>query len=205
MNHTFKIVLLALIIGIFTSCESDDDSGTTTTSSNGITIGGNFTAADHAYIIFDRTAPYNDGFFLALANGDLINDTNDQVFTTTTTTIAAALLVNNSGQVATQDAVNVNVSTYALEPDDTVVIENITNFTDTFTQSGTQYGEIDQDTALNYIIENTGFGSLDITAISKNFTTRDGTITFTFSITDDNGVVITGSYTGSFTMLNGDA
>lgn len=205
MIDTFKIIFIAFFIGIFTSCSTDDNSNTTpANSSNGITINGNFTAADQAFIIFDRTAPFDDGFFLVLANSELINDTNDQVFAATNTTIAAALLIDNTGQVATQDAVNVNVSTYVLEKDDTLVVENISNFTDTFTQNGTLYGEIDQDSAVNYLIENSGSGSLDITAISKNFTARDGTISFMFSITDDNGVLITGSYTGSFKMLNGD-
>jgi hypothetical protein len=202
--NTLKILSILILVIASLSCNTDDDNSTVTPASNGITIEGDFTAADQAFIIFDRTAPYDDGFFLVLANGELINDTNNEVFAATNTTIAAALLIDNTGQVATQDAVNVNVSNYVLEKGDTVVVENISNFTDVVTQNGTLYGEIDQDSAVNYLIENSGSGSLDITAISKNFTTRDGTISFTFSITDDNGVLITGSYTGSFKMLNGD-
>lgn len=205
MKYQLKLIAIILFAGMMQSCNSDDDNTTTPPSTqNGITIGGNFTAADNAYIIFDRTAPYDDAFWVVLADGTLINDTSDQVFASTNTSTAAALLVDNSGQVATQNAVNVTINTYALENDDTVVVESITNFTDTFTQNGQQYGEIDADTATNYLIENTGSGTVDITSITKDFSTRTGTIDFTFSISDDNGVVITASYSGNFTMLNGD-
>lgn len=199
---TIQLLCFAIVALTFINCSNDDDATPSTT--NGITIAGNFTATPNAYVIFDRTAPYDDGFFFALADGTLINNAGDNVLSNTNTTIAAALLVDNGGQVASQNLVNFNISNYTLEKDDTTVLEDIIGFTNTEVINGTTYGQIDDDTATEYIIENAGFGSLDITTITKDFAARNGTITCTFSITDDNGIVITGYYSGTFIMLNGD-
>ncbi len=202
-----KNILLLFIAIVFVGCDGDgdDDAMDTPESQNGITIAGNFTATPGAYVVFDRTAPYDDGFFFIMTNGTLINDAGDNVNGSIDTTIAAALLVDNGGvNLPAQSQVDYNVKSYTLDKNDTVVVDNITMFTNTYIDNGVTYGQIDQDSAVNYYIENTGSATFTITALTKDFNTRSGTITCTFSMTDDNGVIITGEYSGTYKMLNGD-
>ena len=195
-------LLIVLLLSIsLSNCGSDVDA--TPVNQNGITIAGNFTATPNAYVVFDRTAPYDDGFFFILANGTAVNDAGNNVNASTDTTIAAALLVDNGGAtLASQSLVDFNIRSYTLDKDDTAVVDNITAFTDTYTANGTSYGQIDQDSAINYLIENAGSATFNISALTKDFITRTGTISCTFSMTDDNGVIITGAYTGTYIMLN---
>ena len=205
MKHFILKVTTIFSIFFLFSCASNDDDNTLPTSQNGITISGTFFPTPNAYLILDKgTTPFENSFFFGLSNGTLINDANDAVFSSNNTTVATALLIDHGGTVASHNLVDVNASTYFMDKDDSVAITNITSFTNTYMAGGITYGEIDQDTATDYKIKNSGSGSFTITAITKNFTTRTGTITCSFTMTDDNGVLISGSYSGTYTMLNGD-
>lgn len=206
MKKIKQLFALLFLITITFSCGDDDDSGDTTPiTQNGITISGNFIPTPNAYLILDRgISPFEDSFFFALSNGTMVNDSNEGVFSSTNTTTVAALHIAHNGTVTLRNLVNVNTSTYTLEKDNSALVSNITLFTRTYINNGITYGNIDQDSATEYLIENSGFGDLTITAITKDFTNKNGTITCTFTITDDNGVTITGSYSGSYIMLFGD-
>lgn len=201
---TTKTILAVLFLALVFSCGGDDDDDTTpSVPQNGITIAGNFTPTPNAYLILDRgVSPFENSFFFALSDGTLINDSNDSVLSSLNT--AAALHIDNTGSVSALNQVDVNTNNYILESDDTAILKNISMFTNTIIYNGVSYGVIDQDSATNYLIENSGSGSFTITAITKDFVARNGTITCSFTITDDNGDVITGTYSGTFIILNGD-
>lgn len=204
MKTKIKFTLIMLTLFFAVSCNNDDDNGPMAVYNNQVVIAGSVTDTPNAYAIFDdNPGPYNDAFFIVLTNGSLVEDNINGISTTTDTHIAVALVVDNGGQVNTENQINFNVATYPLEKDNTVVVENITLFTGTYIDNGVTYGEIDEDSAVSYGIENSGAGTLEIISITKDFSARTGTITCEYSITDDNGVIITGDYQGNFEMLNG--
>ncbi|MGJ8684586.1 MAG: hypothetical protein ACSHWW_08180 [Nonlabens sp.] len=205
MKTINKYFLIAIAVASLMSCGGDDDvmSGSTT-STNGITIEGNFTPALKAFVVFERNAPFEDAFSVILSDGDLINDINNEFLIETTTSVAAVLFYDTNGaSVATESQVNLGIGNYTLDVD-TTVIDGIQTIPVTATQSGMNYGDADSLNSTEYVMQNTGTASLNITAITKDFITRTGTITFTFNMIDDFGHVISGSYTGSYKMLKGD-
>ncbi len=54
-----------------------------------------------------------------------------------------------------------------------------------------------------YSISESNSGTLTINTIVIDYVARVGTVDCSYQITDDNGIVITGNYNGSFNILNG--
>ena len=199
-----KSIVKLLIVTLIISCGNDDVTPPTNLQ-NGITVNGNFIPTSNAYLILDRgVSPFENSFFFCLSDDKLINDSNYNILSSTNTTSVAVLHVDNLGVVSNLNQVNVNATSYILEKDNTAILENISMFSNTITTNGITYGIIDENSANNYLILNSGAGTFTITAITKDFVAKTGTISCSFTITDDNGIVITGNYSGSFTILNGD-
>lgn len=171
---------------------------------NQFTVQGTGQSTDHitpnGYLILDDGPSFTNAFMLLFTDGDFIEDTVNGSSLSTDAGVAIVLVVKFGGpNVSSEQAVPVATGTYNLD-DNTAVVTNITSFDDTHFVGSVEYGEIDQATF--YEIETTGSGTLTIDQINIDYAARTGTVECNYSITADNGDIITGSYTGTFDIIN---
>lgn len=200
MKYPIYKIAIILITFIAVSCDNDDS---TPSINNEFTIQAVDYETPNAYLIFDDSSPYGDAFFIVLLDGTLIEDNVNGISTSTNTRQGIALSVNHGGDVLTEQQINIGNATYTLNKDNTVIFTNASNFTDTFVQNGTTYGEVDLSSSSAYYIENSGSGTLIIDYINIDFTNRKGTLNCSYNLIDDTGISITGQFNGVFEILNG--
>ncbi len=203
MKITAKLFALLFFATITFGC-GDDDDPTPPTVNNEFTIQGTDYATPNAYIIMEPNPNPEDAFFLFFTNGSLVLDTsvNSEILMSTNTTNTTVLLVNHGSTVSGQQNINLNSGqSYALNKDNSLSATNITAFTSIATINGNQYGEPNETQATLYEIENSGSGSVTVNTFTVDYVAKTGTIDCTYTMTDDNGVPITGSYSGNFSLI----
>lgn len=198
---TLKKIIFLLLAVVVVSCGSDDNNTTLTT--NKFTVQNTDFATPNAYVLVEDNPTPEDSFFLTFLDGNLAFEpvtTNTLVSTNTSNFVI--LLVSNGGTVSGQQNININAGqTYTLNKQNSAVLTNIGAYTDLATINGGQFGEPDGTQSTVYKIENTGNGTVTINTLTIDYVTKTGSIDCNYSITDDNGVSITGSYTGNFSII----
>jgi hypothetical protein len=204
MKTLKKIFTLLLLTTITFGCGGDDDN--TPTPTNEFAIQGTDYATPNAYIIMEPNPNPENAFFLYFSNGSLILDTtvNPEILMSTNTSQLISLLVHHGGaNVSGQQSINLSSGqTYTLNNQNSGAGINIGGFTDIATINGSQYGELDELQSTIYKIENSGSGSVTVNTFTINYVTNTGTIDCTYTMTDDNGVLISGSYSGNFNLIS---
>lgn len=198
IKYIKTLTLLVVITTLFNCSSSNEDDDL----QNEFTINGITYQALNASLGLDAGPSYNNQFSFIITD-NLIN-VNAQIVPTisTSTTAGVAIFVKlgNTPLASEQDVINnITNSTFNLD-DDTGAITNIINFSNIYTQGGVQYGELDETGAILYEMNTLGSGTVTINFFSANLTSRTGTVDFSFSFTDENGVPISGSYNGSFSI-----
>ena len=205
MNKSLQnIVILFSLLLLSTSCGNNDDNNSRSLD-NAFTINGTNYETPNAYLVFDDNSPYGDAFFLDFLDSDLREDAVNGISVSSNMNHGVVLFVEHSQNdvLTEQDIIIANNTTYPLEKGNTLALTNVTGFIDTYTYNGITYGEPDLNASNVYEIENSGSGTLTINKIVIDYVARVGTVDCSYQITDDNGIVITGNYNGSFNILNG--
>lgn len=195
---------LVILSGLFIQCSNDDDRPQRTNDNKFTLLSTDF-ATPNGYLLLDDGPAYTNAFILTFLNGQMREDNVNGASIETTTTHGIALSVTlGSGTVNSESAVTNAIiagNTYALN-DDARVITNITNYTDTYTFGGTQYGDPDDSGATLYEVNTLGSGTVTINSFSVNHTTRTGNIDCDYTLTDENSNTFTGQFVGSFDIIN---
>lgn len=159
-------------------------------------------ATPHCYLIFDDGPTYTNGFILLFSDGVYQEDNVNGASFINTTQNAVALFVmdDTPPTVSTEQSVDVTLGAYALN-DETGAYFGINAWDDTYTQNGNTYGEPDGAT---HIIEQglNGGGVLVINSVTIDYTARTGTIDAEYQMLDGNRNYISGTYSGTFEILN---
>lgn len=203
-TYIIKFALGLLVVLNLNSCGNDDDNSTPLPI-NKFTVQGTDYETPKAYLVFDDSTPYGDAFFLNLLDSDMREDSVNGMSVSSNLTQGIVLLVEH-GPVAVLTEQDVNIAsntTYQLDKENSLALTNVTGFNDTYIYNGITYGEPDQTTANVYKIENSGNGTVTINSITIDYVARTGTIDCTYQLTDDNGIIIAGNYSGNFNILNG--
>lgn len=198
-----KITLLLLTLLII-SCGSNDDNNSPSTT-NKFTIQNTDYETPNAYLQLDNGPSYGNYFSLVLINGLMLQDTVRGNLLSTNTTHGVTLSVRfGNSPVNSEQAITNNITNGAVLnlSDDARAITNLTSYSNIITHNGVQYGDTDASTANLYEINNTGNGTVTINSFTVDLTARTGTVDCTYTITDENNVVITGSYNGTFKVRN---
>lgn len=197
IQKIFTILLLATIVS---ACGGDDDNNPPQTNNNEATINGTTYQIKSASLGLDAGPSYNNQFSLIFTDGLInVNALNAPTVETNTTTMGIGLFVDlGSTPLSTEQAVvnNITTSTYNLS-DDTGVINNVVNFTDTYMLNGIQYGEFDDAGVTSFEVNNLGSGIITIHSFLVDLTARTGSVDCDFSFTDDTGKLVSGNYSGS--------
>jgi hypothetical protein len=204
MKNPIIYIFIALLL---TQCKKDSSSTPSCPPSsvsidNEYTINNNDYITPNAYLILDDGPVFTDGFGIALTDGILREDNVNGSSLSTTSQNAVILWVMHGGDVNSEQAVNVSPNTYTLDSE-SAVLTGITQFFDTYTHNNVVYGEPDADTVnLLSTIENSGTGTLVLNSINIDYILRVGTISCTYSMIDDNNLQVSGSFNGTFDIIN---
>lgn len=203
MKTIIKNFLIIMIITlVLSSCKKEDN---TPSSTNKFSIENTEYITPNAYLLLDDGPLYTNGFGIVLLEGTMREDNINGSSISTDTDYGLVLWVTlGFTQVSSESAITnqiTNNSTFTLN-DETRAITNITLYTNTYMSGGVQYGDPDDDSAMLYDINTGGSYSLMVNTFSVNLTDRNGTIDCTFSFRDDNNNLVSGSYNGSFEIIN---
>ena len=198
---TIKLLQLVLLSSILFSCTTSDP---VLPVLNNFTVNGANFATPHAYLILDNGPVFNDEFGLAFSNAPLLQDGTNGFGAATSMTQATVLFAKNSpASFTNEQLVQVAATTHTLDSSNSAVLTNVTNFTNTFVNGGTTYGQPSQTNASIYEIQTGGNGTITINSINIDYFTRTGLISCTYQMTTSSGVIITGNYSGVVHLLNG--
>lgn len=199
---TLKKITFLLLTVLIVGCSSNNNSNSPT-NTNKFTIQNTDFSTPNAYVLVEDNPTPEDAFFLGFLDGTLAMDpVNTTTLTSTNTNNLVVLLVNHGGTVSGQQNINLNAGqTYSLDKQDSAVLTNIGAFTNLATINGSQYGEPDGTQSTVSEIENTGSGTVTINTLTIDYVAKTGTIDCNYTITDDNGVSISGSYSGNFNII----
>lgn len=200
---TLKKITFLLLTALIVSCGSDDDNSTSST--NKFSIQGLDYVTPNGYLILDDGPSYTNAFILTFLEGTMREDNVNGSSISTNTNHGIALSVKlGTNQVTSEQAITNTITsgtTFTLS-DDGRAITDITSYSNVYTFSGVQYGDPDDATANLYEINNLGSGSVTVNSFTVDLTARTGTVDCNYTITDENNVVITGSYNGTFEIIN---
>lgn len=203
---TFNYLQILFVALITSSCQVENPIPATPNSpENSFSIGSVDFETPHAYLFYGYSPSYRDGFMIALTNAPIIQ-VSPVVGTAVqnTMTHGVVLFVRNSpAYFATEQDVNITISTHTLDKNNAMALTNLTGFTDTFIDSGFTYGQPNESLATVYAIEGSGNGTITINTITIDYAARTGTVDCDYELTSDSGDVITGNYSGTFEIRNG--
>ncbi|HIP49600.1 MAG TPA: hypothetical protein EYG92_11625 [Lutibacter sp.] len=199
---TKQIYLIAITFLLLFNISCKKDVEDTPQALNEFTVQGADYLTPNAYLILDDgPSVYTNGFMLAFLEGTMREDSTNGSSISTDTNHGIALVVMHGGTVNSEQAVVINNTTYALD-DETSTLTNITNYTNTYTHNGIQYGDPDDTGANEYIINNGTGGSVIINSINIDYVARNGTIDCSYDFLDENNVRVIGQFLGSFEIIN---
>ncbi len=198
MKKTTKLLALLFLLSFTFGCGDDDDPNPPQVNNNEAIINGNTYQINSASLGLDAGPPYNNQFSLVFTD-DLINVNSSNDFAVSTNTTMGIVIFTKLGSTAlsTEQAVvnNITTTTHNLN-DDTRAITNITNYTNIYTYSGVQYGDVDETGVNHFDMNNTGSGTVTINSISIDLAARTGMVDCDFSFLDENGIQISGNFNG---------
>lgn len=203
MKKSKQILVLLFLVTFTFACDRNDDPNASPENDNEAIINGTTYQLKSGSLGLDAGPSYNNQFSLVFTNGLInVNSSNVPTVDTNSTTMGIGVFVDlGSTPLTTEQAVvnNITTTTYNLS-DDTRAIINVVNFTDTYLVNGIQYGEIDESGATLYEVNNLGSGTVTINSFSVDLIARTGMVDCEFSFTDENGILISGSFNGALTI-----
>ncbi|MEE9350460.1 MAG: hypothetical protein V3U80_10470 [Flavobacteriaceae bacterium] len=198
----FKTITFLSLIFFMGSCSQTDppESGGVAQHKK-FSISGTDYQTDYAYIFVDGGTPLTDGFMLVLTDAKLQNHSVHGVSMETIMNQGISLLVkfSNGNQPTQQDVLNQLANTTHNLSDECMALTDIVDWHDTYLDNTIQFGLPNETTANTYEKDDAIAGDLTITNFWNS--TIAGAINCTYTFTDSNNVVVSGTYNGPFEII----
>jgi hypothetical protein len=179
-------------------------------------IGSDAYVTPKAYLLVDDASvdgEYDREFTFVFTDGDIVEDTTNEIAFETTTTVFTKVTCNLVFTSPTLDGTPFFTWDPQTNPNGFVSIVmsgnnysryGVTNFSSNFQAGSQTFGQPSDGTLLNHTALPQGSGTgnlLTINARTFDLNTMTGTIDCSYSYVDDNGVTVTGVYVGPYDIL----